>query len=855
ISWASPTGASETFTVTVTDQDGNTPLVVTWTATLAADDASRFVFVDADVAGPGTGTFADPFSDIDATQTGYGNKIAVLRGSTAQHAPTTNFRLDNTDYPSTLMGFPGESPVLDGASGYVSCSTGNGGDDLSIINIVLDGSLSSPTTSSYAIRADMDGGTGKRFLVWACTFRNQDQGTAVGENPSCVHFSGQTAEREYVAVVDCTQEATSIAPFIGAFDVKRFLIESNTISDIDLSAQIPTGGANGIHISLKDRLSYLTVRANSVIAPSHTGVLLQVAQQNNDVNTTDQEVCWNTFVSNSFTNRETGLITWGVATSGSIVPPNMFQYRNSLVVKNSRIPIGILNYTGVYTNDVLIEDELWSTDDTLYVTANKGYGSEGGRYDGTSDSDLNNGGNPDQLFSYGAVQPALLGSADVDANGLLTGAARTTYFGTVGAEVAFINVNDTFESYTLGSSPTGTTDSATWLSSGSRIEISNTVANGGTKSLRFRYGPDPSGSDSSAEQGITLDGSGYMELWLEWDMYTPTNFTHRDDTGSDNNKIIYLHNDYSEENGGIEYWPDRTPAALGQPANGKAYPTHVYRTSSTTPFGHYPQPNFGNIVFDPAEAGTWSRFKLHYKKSDAGSSNASVQFYKDNVLLLNRDNFDDYNPSRGLKPMTGIKLMGWSNSGYLDETDFYMDNLYISNVGFLEDVDPWSAAVDAAGTTVTVTLDEAYTTSGTDYTKFTIAGHTISASSLPLVSGTSFTLTVDEITEDESPVVVYDASGNTFVADSDSSVIPAGNIDVTNGSTVDVTAPVLSSTTGTTTGTTTATGTVDTDEGDGTLYWLADTSPSTNQATVLSTGATQAVSSTGTKIVNAVGLA
>ena len=245
-----------------------------------------------------------------------------------------------------------------------------------------------------------------------------------------------------------------------------------------------------------------------------------------------------------------------------------------------------------------------------------------------------------------------------------------------------LNVNDDFESYSLGSSPTGTTDIATWNTSSSRIEVSNVVANGGTKSLRFRYGPDASGSDSSAEQAITLDGAGYMELWLEWDMYTPTNFTHRDDPPSPNNKIIYLHNDYSEENGGIEYWPDRTPAALGQPANGKSYPTHVYRTSSSTPFGHYPSPNFGNIVFDPAEAGTWSHFKLHYKKSDAGQSNASVQFYKNDVLLIDRDNFDDYNPSRGIKPITGMKLMGWSNSGYLSETDFYWDNLYISDTGF-----------------------------------------------------------------------------------------------------------------------------------------------------------------------------
>ena len=403
-------------------------------------------------------------------------------------------------------------------------------------------------------------------------------------------------------------------------------------------------------------------------------------------------------------------------------------------------------------------------------------------------------------------------------SGTLTWGSLDTH--TITATTSALNVNDNFESYTLGSLPTGDTDSATW-GGNAYTQISDTVANGGTKSLRFRYtnGAGTGPEYAWSEQIISLGDTGYMELWVEFDLYTPTNFTHRDGIGSDNNKIAVFYNEYSEETGGIEFWPDSDLPWPNEAANGSSYPTHVYRTSNSTPFGHYPQPNYGNRVFDPTEAGTWHRLKIHYKKSDAGSSNASVQLYKDDVLLLDRDNFDDYNPTRGIKPWKAIKLMGWSNSGYVDVTDFYMDNLYISDVGFLGEVAPWTAAVDTAGTTVTVTLDEAYTTAGADYTKFTIAGHTISASSLPLVSGTSFTLTVDEITEDESLVVVYDASGNAFVADSDSSVIAAGNIDLVNNSTVDITAPVLSSPIGTQTGNTTATGTVTTDEGNGTLYW------------------------------------
>ena len=376
-------------------------------------------------------------------------------------------------------------------------------------------------------------------------------------------------------------------------------------------------------------------------------------------------------------------------------------------------------------------------------------------------------------------------------SGTLTWGSLDTH--TITATTSALNVNDNFESYTLGSLPTGDTDSATW-GGNAYTQISDTVANGGTKSLRFRYtnGAGTGPEYAWSEQIISLGDTGYMELWVEFDLYTPTNFTHRDGIGSDNNKIAVFYNEYSEETGGIEFWPDSDLPWPNEAANGSSYPTHVYRTSNSTPFGHYPQPNYGNRVFDPTEAGTWHRLKIHYKKSDAGSSNASVQLYKDDVLLLDRDNFDDYNPTRGIKPITGIKLMGWSNSGYLSETDFYMDNLYISDTGFQADTAPWTAAVDAAGTTVTLTLDEAYTTTTAAYTDFTIAGHTITTGTgLQLTSGTSFTLTVDDaIGSHEDLVVTYDGTGD-FTADSDSSVIAAGDIDLVNNSTVDQVAPVL----------------------------------------------------------------
>lgn len=69
----------------------------------------------------------------------------------------------------------------------------------------------------------------------------------------------------------------------------------------------------------------------------------------------------------------------------------------------------------------------------------------------------------------------------------------------------------------------------------------------------------------------------------------------------------------------------------------------------------------------------------------------------------------------------------------------------------------------------------------------------------------------------------------------------------------DTTAPTLTSPTGTSAGTTTASGTVSTDEANGTLYWLCNTSATATLAAVKA-GSSQAVSATGSQSVSVTGL-
>ena len=89
--------------------------------------------------------------------------------------------------------------------------------------------------------------------------------------------------------------------------------------------------------------------------------------------------------------------------------------------------------------------------------------------------------------------------------------------------------------------------------------------------------------------------------------------------------------------------------------------------------------------------------------------------------------------------------------------------------------------------------------------------------------------------------------------------------DFTGGGGGDTTAPTLSNPAGTATGSTTADGTVDTDEGNGTLYAVVTTSSTNPSAAQVKAGQdhtgaaasyadSQAISTTGTKTFNASGL-
>lgn len=163
---------------------------------------------------------------------------------------------------------------------------------------------------------------------------------------------------------------------------------------------------------------------------------------------------------------------------------------------------------------------------------------------------------------------------------------------------------------------------------------------------------------------------------------------------------------------------------------------------------------------------------------------------------------------------------------------------------------PTGAATGDTTASGTVTTDEA------NGTLFYLIDSSITASLAAIKAGASQVVTTTGV-QNVSSTGLTPSTGyylhyvHTDAASNDSNVVHSTLF--TTAATPDITAPVLSSPTGVTTGPNTASGSVVTDEGNGTLYFLADTSvTATVEAVKLSNS--QGVTTTGIQNVSVLGL-
>lgn len=235
--------------------------------------------------------------------------------------------------------------------------------------------------------------------------------------------------------------------------------------------------------------------------------------------------------------------------------------------------------------------------------------------------------------------------------------------------------SDGFESGDFSFSQNG----YSWNPSQASVETSHPtdgdVVNSGDHAAAIRFGPNADGEDGFAFIQNDFVEEDLKEIWVSYRLYIPSNYRHREQSSTQNNKFFIV-------------W--------GDPRSDKdAYMSvNLLRGNSDT------DSNF-RIVLDKGDEdiartqevvspfitsndlGEWHEFKAHLKvASGADTEDGVYQYWWDGSLLAENFSVDFYvDPDAVAEDPKNyfehLRIWGWANSGYTEQTDFLVDEVMI----------------------------------------------------------------------------------------------------------------------------------------------------------------------------------
>jgi hypothetical protein len=198
------------------------------------------------------------------------------------------------------------------------------------------------------------------------------------------------------------------------------------------------------------------------------------------------------------------------------------------------------------------------------------------------------------------------------------------------------------------------------------VSVSTDRAHAGTHAAKFRFAGDAS-LDADAFSELRFDlGAVYPEVWLRYRLFIPSNYVHRDATGSDNNKMIRLWGrTYDDlEKIGASTW-------LDSPADGFSSLMLDWNWHGD---GIGPKGVDHQGFIAAGDLGTWMDVIFHAKAATSGNL-GTMQIWKNGVLACDgTGTMDNFTTGEAHGYRYGY-LLGWSNSGFTATTDFYIDDV------------------------------------------------------------------------------------------------------------------------------------------------------------------------------------
>ena len=281
-------------------------------------------------------------------------------------------------------------------------------------------------------------------------------------------------------------------------------------------------------------------------------------------------------------------------------------------------------------------------------------------------------------------------SGTTNASGIITTTFTTTQAATVKTVSATLFTQAITDTATCESdgTPSGTSSTAnfdagtlvfasgdaTWGGS-TQTSVSTTQKVSGTHSLKFAFVGHPT-DDDRAEQRFSI-GSNVTQLWVDFQLYVPSNYVHRDGPSSDNNKFFRLWgDDYNAANKvGCSTYLESSESRIYYEYVYYTYTNQVGRGPGGVPGARSDPVDFatGDYV---SMVGTWTRIRLHFKMPTAAQTDGEFRMWYGNTLVETFTSIPGKYDSAIPYWNTGY-FLGAANSGFTDNTDFFIDDVVL----------------------------------------------------------------------------------------------------------------------------------------------------------------------------------
>lgn len=240
-----------------------------------------------------------------------------------------------------------------------------------------------------------------------------------------------------------------------------------------------------------------------------------------------------------------------------------------------------------------------------------------------------------------------------------------------------------------------------WYNSVSASEVATEAAAAyeGNRGLRFFFAGAPLGVRGHAQQNMRISQTGaHMELWIQYYIYIPLNYYHRSTGGSSyNNKFFKIWGANTSYFAGYPGSPERDAVDTGCStlpfgSNGESglryWHGECYVNGASNPAQNYQNHGPNTLAIRTTDRGRWMKFTHHHRQTSSlnaydGITQCTITRDDDSVEeLWNLTDVNCYCTLAGTNiPTTGFNagyLLGTANSGYTQDTEFYIDNLVIS---------------------------------------------------------------------------------------------------------------------------------------------------------------------------------